>query len=75
MSVRTVTADSPEEIEQIKRKERIAALNDCYDKVRFNGPEILVAAGEMTAQELRSVRFVLGLKCRAIQSLIAGASK
>lgn len=57
------------------KEARIVALNDCYDKVRFNGPDILLAAGEMTAQELLAVRAVMDLKCRAIQSLIAEASK
>ena len=39
------------------------------DEVHFNSQAILLAAGEMTASELRCVRAVLVLKERAIRAI------
>jgi len=62
-----------DEVSYLKGKEigyEVAA--ERIDQMANNMPEILLACGEMTAQERRTVLAVLGLAANRIRDLIKG---
>ncbi|MDZ5448925.1 hypothetical protein [Labrys sp. ZIDIC5] len=55
---------------QARAEARTAALEEAASLLGLNADQLLLMAGEMTAQELRTVRAVLRNRAAAIRALI-----
>ena len=61
---------SAEALAQARAEARAAALEEAAKLLDLNASQLLLMAGEMTAQELRTVRAVLRNRATTIRALI-----